>query len=166
MHPVPGAPDSILPVMGDDLPCGHLVSRQGSGFVGANDRNRTQGLHGRQLARDRVLACHALHADCQGDGQDGGKAFRNRRHGKSDRREEQFSNRVVMQQPARQKHQCGQTQDHEREGLAESRHLPRERCGQGLDLGNHRIDAPEFRPSAGGGDDAGGAAGGHDAAPA
>jgi hypothetical protein len=69
---------------GDDGLHRHLVAGERAGLVGADGGDRAQGLHRRQAADDGVARGHALHADGERDGHDGGQALGDGGHGEAD----------------------------------------------------------------------------------
>ena len=73
---------------GPDGQDGHLVFGQGARLVRADDRGAAQGLDRGQLADEDMAPDHALDAQGQGDGHDGGEPFGNGRHGQADRGQE------------------------------------------------------------------------------
>ena len=80
------AGDFVGRIGGDGGHHHHLHQGQGSGLVGANPRDRAQGFDRRQPTNDGVALGHALHADCQGDGDQRRQALRDNRHGDADDR--------------------------------------------------------------------------------
>ena len=59
---------------------GHTVLGQGTGLIGTDHRHTAQTFHRLQLFHNGVLFCHLAGADSQGNGDDGGQSFRNRRY--------------------------------------------------------------------------------------
>src|SRR3989337_1891592 len=68
----------------------HLVLGQGAGLVGADEAGTAQGLDGGELADEGVAARHALHADGEGDGDDGRQPLGDGGNGRGDGGEEQL----------------------------------------------------------------------------
>ncbi|MNK80316.1 hypothetical protein D3C87_1000230 [compost metagenome] len=59
----------------EDFLDGHLVAREGTGLVGADDRHRAQGFGGGEATDEGAPAGHAAHADGEHDGDHDGKAL-------------------------------------------------------------------------------------------
>ena len=121
---IPGAADRKEPPGGRDRGDGHFIARQRACLVGTDDRDRSQCLDGREPADDRVSACHALHADRQGNGQNGREAFRDGRDRQSDHRHEDFGKTEVADQQAEDQHKRGDAEDRGGQPLGEDAHLP------------------------------------------
>ena len=62
-------------VSGENALDGHLVLGQRAGLIGADDGGAAERLDRGQLPDEHVASDHALDAEGQGDGDDGGKAF-------------------------------------------------------------------------------------------
>ena len=157
---IAGAADVVSAATGDDEACGHLVLRERAGLVGADHGDGTECLDRGELAGDGVAMGHALHAERERDGEDGGQAFGDGRDREADRGEEEVCEREVVQAEADPEHEHRERDDDHRQDLAELPHLPRERGLQGLHLGDHAVDAAELGIGAGGDDHAGAAPGG------
>ena len=82
---------------------GHAVLGEGAGLVGADDGDRAQGLHGRQLADERLAAQHPLRAQREGHGDDGGQALGDGGHGHADGRQEHHPHFFAPKQPLRRR---------------------------------------------------------------
>ena len=66
---------------GQNLPHGHLILRQSSGFVGTNDGCAAQRFDRWKFANDCIAFCHFAHANGQSDRHGRWQAFGNRAHG-------------------------------------------------------------------------------------
>ena len=123
----------------------HLVAGQGSGLVGADHRDRTDGLDGRKAADDGMALRHGPDADGQRDGGDRRQAFRNGGHSHADNRHEQGCKRMAAEEiPPGQQDRGGQN-DQQREPAGKVIHLLHERRLQGLHAGQKPADAADFR---------------------
>jgi hypothetical protein len=85
-----------------------------------------------------------LHAPGQGDRHDRGQALRDRGDGERHRGGEQDEDLEVVDAEAEQQHERGHGEDAARQQRAEAADLALQRCGQLLDLVDHRADAPDL----------------------
>lgn len=76
----------------------HFIARQSAGLVGADDGDRAQCLHRRQIAHDGIACGHALHANGQRNRHDHGQAFGDGRYGNTHHGDEGVG-RVVAAPP-------------------------------------------------------------------
>ena len=75
----------------------HLVLRQRTGLVRADDLCAAQRLHSRKAADDGIALGHVRYADGEYDGNDGGKALGDGRDGKTDRYHERTDDDVEVE---------------------------------------------------------------------
>ncbi len=158
---VAGTADQQPVAPGDDLPRGHLVAGQRAGLVGADDRSRAERLDCRQLADHRVAPGHAADPDRERDGDHRRQTFGDR----PDRQRDDRDQRLVPGERARE-HREGEQQyreDEDRRGEAvrEAFDLAQQRSGHGLDRFEQRADPADLGTPAGGDDDPGRLARGH-----
>ena len=78
---------------------GHAVLGEGAGLIRADDRGAAQGLHRGQAADQGVFLGHALHPNSQHNGDDGGQALRDGRHGQRHGGHKDFQHRNAVEQP-------------------------------------------------------------------
>jgi hypothetical protein len=74
------AGDGMLPVLDHESARSHLIKRESSCLVRANDTGATERLHTGKSLHDRILLRHARNTECERDDGDSGKTFRNGRH--------------------------------------------------------------------------------------
>ena len=133
-------------------PDGHLVPGQGAGLVRADDGGRAERLDGGQPADEGAHAGHALHAQRQRHGGDGGQPLGHGRDGQRDA-DLQHVQEGVAPQPARQDDDRAERQDDADQGVAELGQLPLQRGVAGAGLLDQRADPAHLGAHAGGGDE-------------
>lgn len=99
---IAGAGDDVLSIHHRDLRHRHLVLGQCAGLIGADDRRRTEGLHGRQAANESMAFHHLLHPQRQADGHHSGQALGNRSDRQADRNHEELGDHGNSQRLAGQ----------------------------------------------------------------
>lgn len=82
----------------------HPVLREGPGLVGADDRDRAQGLDGRKLPDEGPAREHALGGQSERHRDDGGKPLGDGRHGHADRGQEHQPDGLSAQQTEREEY--------------------------------------------------------------
>ena len=123
----------VQPAVGHIQNCGgHFVLRDGAGFVTADNGNRSQCLHGRQLTNQRVAFEHSPSTDCQRNGGNCGQALRDNRNSKTDRsHQHQFG--LLSDRQAGDKHQSDNNDGDNCQSAAEPRQPNLERSRFGFD---------------------------------
>ena len=106
----------------------HLILRERTGLVRADDLRAAQRLYGGKLSDDRIVLRHLCHADGQKDRNDSGKALRNRsnRKGNSDHEGIEYGSAAVSDQ-IDQENESTDQQNHNRQLPAEFLQLQLER---------------------------------------
>ena len=135
-----------------ERPGAHLVERQRSCLVGADDGGAAQRLDGGELPGDGVASGHAMHAERQRHGHHCRQAFRDGGNGQCDGCHGSLCQRVAAHQ-AENEHQRDDSTGNHRQPLAEIVDLPLQRR---LALGGVGQQAGNFAHlgvHAGGGDD-------------
>ncbi len=135
---------------GEDALHRHLVLGERTGLVGADHGHRAQRLHRGQAADDGVAPRHALHADGQHDGHDGGQAFRYRGDRDADRGQEHIRPIVTAHPYAEKEGEGGQQQDGDGQLFAETGHLAQQRRFQRIYRRDHAADAADLGCRSGG----------------
>ena len=102
---------------------GHGVGGQGTGLVRTDHIDRAEYLDAGQPPHQRLLPCHALHADGQGDGDNRRQPLGNGRHGDTDSRLHHVVQRQSSQQVADHNGQHGNNQRQDAELASEARQL-------------------------------------------
>ena len=154
---VAGAAAAGFTAGGGQAQQGHLAAGQRAGLVGGDDRGAAQRLHRRQLLDHRPVAGHALHAQRQQHGDDGGQPLGHRRH--RQRHAQQQQRQRVGQagrrrhQGHRAHHQAGHPQRRPAQPAAQARHLHLQRRGWRRGVGQQPGDGAHGGGHAGGGDD-------------
>ena len=143
---------------------GHLVACQRAGLVGADHRDRAQRLDGGQAADDGVAPGHALHAQRQRHGHDGGQPLGDGRRRQGHDHHEHLGWRVAAHPGAQHKGERGYAQNDQRQHPAKAVHLAQERRGQALDAREHLVDLAQLGGAGRGHHDARGLAGHHQGA--
>ena len=140
---VAAAGDLIQRVTRQDFAHGHLVDRERAGFVRTDDGGAPQSLDGGQPADDGSLAGHPRDTDRQGDRDRRRQSFRDRSHRQRHRRHEHLGRRSAAQ-PAHQKRDGRQAQNHDQQQTAELRDLACQRRLQHVGGGNQLRDEPHL----------------------
>ena len=162
---VAGAGDRDLAGRGDDAFDGHLVTGQRTGLVGADHGGGAQRLHGAELLDDGVVLGHALHAEREHDGHDGGQALGHGGHGQRDGQQQRVDDVLdageAFGDEQGHDHQRGDDAHGDTEDLRDVRELLLQRGGLILGLGEHVGDLADLRVHAGAGHDGAAGALGH-----
>jgi hypothetical protein len=132
---------------------GHHVLGERAGLVGADDRDRPQGLDRRQLADQRVASQHPLRADRQGERHHGGQALRDHGDRHADGCQDEGRCRLARDR-SHHDDEAGDHQTGDRQLLADPIEPDLERCVLGDDRLEHRGDLSELGRHAGPDDDA------------
>ena len=127
----------------------HFHERQGAGLVGADSRHRAEGFHRREPPDDGVARGHALHADCQCDGDERRQTFWDDGYRDADDGLEDVYEFHAPQPSAVGKQQNAGNPDHGGKGVAEFLNLTQQRRFKGADRGHHLVDATQFGIRAG-----------------
>ena len=139
----------------------HFVAGEGAGFVRADDGDRAQRLHRRELANDGLVLRHAPHAQRQGDGHQGGQPLGDGRGGQGHGHHEHLGQGLAAPEHANGEGEHNKADDDQRQPVAKAGHLAQQRRGGGLHRGQQGADAAQLRGAARGHDQPRGRARGH-----
>ena len=137
-------------VRGDHRLHRHFVHGQGPGFIRADNGHRTEGFHRRQLADNRFLTGHRLHAERQNNRDDRRQPFRDRRHREANQRQHQFGDRHIAEQQAKDEQRRHHHQNEDKNGFAQLIHLHQQRRAMFLNARHHLVDVAQLGIAAGG----------------
>ena len=147
---ITGAGDGVDPGRGDHVLRGHLIARQRAGLVAADHGDGTKRLDRRQAPDDDLASRHALHADCQCDGDDGRQAFGDGRDRECHGGKKHVLAVQVVQKHADREGERGQRQYRYGQLPAEAFQFAEQGRGERLDRGQQAADAADLGVRAGG----------------
>ncbi len=141
----------------------HLVLRERTRFVGADDARAAEGFHRGQSPHDGATRGHAAHADRERDRDDGRQPLGDGRHGERDRSEQGVRD-LVTTQPPHPEERDGHGRDPHGQGRPDLREGLRQGRLEHARLLQHRGNLAELRRRARTYHDAAGRAVGHERA--
>ncbi len=122
---------------------GHLVAREGSGLVRAQDRGRTQRFDGRRSARQHPVLGKPPRSHRHEDGQDEQELLRQHRHRHGDAGQ-RAAQPVVVRPDIESRHDQADREPERREPADQLACLAMKRRGLGLDGAERLSDAADF----------------------
>ena len=149
---------AVAGVSGDNGFNRHLVHGQGAGFIRADHGHRAERFHRRQLADNRPLARHRLHAQREDDGDNRRQTFRHGGHRQANQREQQLAHRDLAEHQAEDKQRGHHRQNNGEDRFTQLVHLHQQRRAVLFDTRHHLVDVAELRILTGRGDHADAAA--------